>query len=497
MVQAAVASLLGFGHIAAREKSVATHVPYLRHVDEQTLRTKDGLFVTSVKLDGFCFQTADQSEINQRLSTRNTLIRAMNDSRFAVYSHIIRREVQPEIGGAFENPFAGAIDRKYREGLRDKRMFVNDLYLTVIRRGFQGKIGFAENMARGLRKAAGVPVEDMDKEALKELAETTANLVNDLASYGARVLKVEARNGAIYSEPCEFLSALLNAGLSIPMLLPRMGLDSYLPRMRVTFGRKSMEWRGACEEDTRFGAVVSVREYPAYSGPGMLDGLLRIPGEFIVSQSFAIQDRAPVLAEVAKVERQIAASDERGTEVERAIAIARDELVTGRTVLGKHHLTILAMGRTVRDMERCVQDATKELQNFGITTVREDMNAEPCFWAQLPGNFSYIARASMISSRNFVGFASLHNFAVGRKDEKSLGAGDLFAADDQPDAVLFQFPSSAGRQFHCCRADRLGQDRRALVSDVAGATRVANAALRVLRQGSRRRGIHSRARRAI
>ena len=421
MVQAALASMLGFGQVASREKSVSSHVPYLRHVDEQTLRTKDGLFVTSIKLDGFCFQTADQSEINQRLSTRNTLIRAMNDSRFAVYSHIIRREVRPEIGGSFENPFAAMIDRKYREGLHDKRMFVNDLFLTVIRRGFQGKIGFADNMARSFRKAAGVAVEDMDKEALGELAETTANLVNDLSSYGARVLKIVAREGAIYSEPCEFLGALLNAGHSSPMLLPRMGLDSYLPRMRVTFGRKSMEWRGASEEDTRFGAMVSIREYPAYSGPGMLDGLLRIPGEFIVSQSFAIQDRSPVLAQVAKVERQIAASDERGTEVERAIAIARDELVTGRTVLGNHHLTILAMGRTVRDMERCVQDATKELQNFGITTVREDMNAEPCFWAQLPGNFSYIARASMISSRNFVGFASLHNFAVGRGQDNRWG----------------------------------------------------------------------------
>ena len=48
----------------------------------------------------------------------------------------------------------------------------------------------------------------------------------------------------------------------------------------------------------------------------MLDGLLRVPGEFIVSQSFAIDDRAPVLSHVAKVERQIAASDEAGTEVE-------------------------------------------------------------------------------------------------------------------------------------------------------------------------------------
>ena len=67
-------------------------------------------------------------------------------------------------------------------------------------------------------------------------------------------------------------------------------------------------------------------------------------GEFIVSQSFAIADRGPVLTDVARVERQIAASDEKGTEVETAIATARNELVTGRTVLGKHHLTMLCLG---------------------------------------------------------------------------------------------------------------------------------------------------------
>ena len=72
-------------------------------------------------------------------------------------------------------------------------------------------------------------------------------------------------------------------------------------------------------------------------------------------------------------------------------------------------------------MERCVQDVTTAVQNLGVTDIREDMNAEPAFWAQMPGNFSYIARASMISSRNFVGFASLHNFAVGTRNGNRWG----------------------------------------------------------------------------
>jgi type IV secretion system protein VirB4 len=48
------------------------------------LKTKDGHHLMVIKVGGYCFQTADQAEIDMRLSARNTLIRAMNDSRFAV-----------------------------------------------------------------------------------------------------------------------------------------------------------------------------------------------------------------------------------------------------------------------------------------------------------------------------------------------------------------------------------------------------------------------------
>ena len=421
MVQAAVRGDLKFGAVAAREASVSRHIPYLRHVDGQTIKTKDGQFLSCLKIEGYCFQTADQSEINQRLSGRNTTLKALNDSRFAVYSHIIRRQISASVGGTFENAFAKRIDDEYAQGLRDKRMFVNDLYLSVIRRGFVGRIGMAEKLLGKLRGAVGVSRDEIEREARDELQLAIANIEAELANYGARVLKVVERNGAVYSEPCEFLGTILNAGVAAPMLLPRMGLDGYLPRMRVTFGRKALEWRGASEDQTRFGAVLSVREYPAYSGPGMLDGLLKIPGEFVVAQSFAIQDRAPVLAAMARVERQIGASDEAGTEVERAIGEARDEMVTGRTVLGKDQLTVVPIGRTIRDMERGVQDVTKELQNLGMTVVREEVNAEPAFWAQLPGNFPYIAREAMISSRNFMGFVSLHNFAAGKLEDNRWG----------------------------------------------------------------------------
>jgi type IV secretion system protein VirB4 len=61
------------------------------------------------------------------------------------------------------------------------------------------------------------------------------------------------------------------------MPLPRMPLDEALSQKRIFFGRNAIEIRGASDAETRFGAMLSIREYPAFSGPGSLDLLLKVP----------------------------------------------------------------------------------------------------------------------------------------------------------------------------------------------------------------------------
>ncbi|MCW2286525.1 type IV secretion system protein VirB4 [Rhodoblastus acidophilus] len=445
-----ILSSVSFGGVAASEAKVARHVPYLRHVAEDMIKTKEGHFLMVAHVGGICFQTADQAEIDLRLTGRNTIIRAMYDSRFAIYSHIVRREVHPTIGGQFDNFFCAELDQRYMAAQSHKRMFVNDLYVTIIRRGFQGKVGLADSATKLFRKGLGVDQGEIEREARQELRDTMGNFAKELASYNTKILGCRLVDGVVRSEICEFLAQIINGGCPIKMALPRMALDEYLPTKRITFGKKALEVRGATDADTRFGAMLSIREYPAYSGAGMLDGLLRIPHEFIIAQSFALEDRAPVLSSVARVQRQIGASDEAGTEVEEAINIARNELVTGATVLGYHHLTVQCLGRTIREMEKCVQEATQELQGFGTIVVREDMNAEPAFWAQLPGNLSYIARRALISSRNFVGFTSLHNFAVGQRDGNRWGPAISILETTSQTPYYFNFHRRQVGNFTVC-----------------------------------------------
>ena len=53
------------------------------------------------------------------------------------------------------------------------------------------------------------------------------------------------------------------------------------------------------------------------------------------------------------------------------------------------------------------------LADIGAVVVREDINLEPAFWAQFPGNESYAVRRAMISTSNAAGFISLHGFPMG------------------------------------------------------------------------------------
>lgn len=422
MVAKALLDELTFGAVSRRERPVASHVPYTRHVDDYVIKTRDGLLLTIMRLDGYSFETADISDMNARLLARNDLVRTLANSRFALLTHIVRREVQPTIPSTFDNDLCREIDERYHAALSKRRMFVNDLYVTLVRRPLQGHAGTFDVLLQKLlgRKTHGGESAAM-QQALTELRDAATALRENLAAYGARQLGVVSRDGVWYSEPLEFLVQLLNGGLPRPMHLPRMGLDEALSQKRIFFGRNAIEIRGAGPADTRFAGMISIRDYPAQTGPGSLDNLLRVPHEIVVSQSFAIIDRPEAQRQIERVSRQVDMSDEAGSIVADHLDDARDELLASEAVYGEHHMTVMCLGRDLAEVNANVTAVGAALTDRSVIWTREDLNAEPAFWAQLPGNFPYIARRSVISSKNFAGFASLHNYPSGRASDNHWG----------------------------------------------------------------------------
>ncbi|MES1198449.1 MAG: VirB4 family type IV secretion/conjugal transfer ATPase [Pseudomonadota bacterium] len=395
--------------LAKREQPAGSMLPYARHVDETTLITRDGALIQTIRLDGFPFETADTEELNYRKAVRETMLRGVANSKLALYHHVVRRQVRPQVDGNFSNGFARRLDAMWRDRLATKRLYVNDLFLTLVRKPATLKSGFA-----GLfEKSANLDAvgRARDKRELDAAAEA---LLAALQAYGPRLLSIYDAPGGPFSEPLEFVSYLFTGDLR-PVPMPAANDDAALaiPLRRVSFGLDTIEL-GATEEDAgSFGAMLSLREYPPHTAPGQLDALFRSPREFVLTESFAFTDRQIALGRMNLALRRMRAADDEALSLRRDLTTAKDDVAAGRTAFGDHHVTLFVKADTLENLDEAVADMAAAMTEVGAIPVRDDVALEPSFWAQFPGNFNFIPRKALISSANFAGLASLHNHPLG------------------------------------------------------------------------------------
>ena len=395
-----------------REQAAGSHLPYARHVDDHTLETRDGLLLQTIRLRGLLFETADTGELNYRKSLRDAMLRAIGTSRFALYHHVVRRRAEIDLDADYPDAFSQSLGDRWAERLGAKQLFVNDLYLTLIRRPLQGRIGLADQVRNWVTRAGQAP----DTGQAYELAQLNAGrdaLLATLGEYEPRLLGVyDTPNGAC-SEPLEFLSSLYN-GEERPVLLPRQDLGSYLPYRRVSFGQEAVELSAAGHLPRSFLGIVSIKDYPAWSAPGMFDELMRLPFELTVTQSFAFVERQAALERMNLALRRMRSAEDEAVSLRGELAQAKDDVAAGRAGYGEHHMTIAVRGDSPAAVDSGVAEVTAALADMGVVAVREEIALEPAFWAQFPANFKYIARRGLVSTNNFAGLASIHNFPTGQ-----------------------------------------------------------------------------------
>lgn len=402
-----------------REKAVGDHLPYLAQIDEHTLLLRDGRLMQVIALDGLLFETAETAELNYRKDLREAVLKAIGSSRFGVYHHVVRSRVEPDLAGDFPDAFSTALDTKWRARLDAKRLYGNRLFLALIRRPLQGKGGLAERVSRWLgggrsEKAGHLANEKAELKAASEALQAA------LSPYGPRLLGSYEHEGRTCSELLEYLSLLVNAQLG-PVVLPAGDVGHHIPARRISFGAQTVELGPVEQRGRTFSAIVSIKEYPGHTGPGMLDDLLRLPFEMVISQGFGFTDRQEALGRINLALRRMRAADDEALSLRDELGQARDELAAGRAAFGEHHLTVAIRAQSQDEVEAGVAEVQAALSDLGIVSVREDIALEAAFWAQFPGNFHYAARRGMVSTRNFASLASLHAFPVGQASGNHWG----------------------------------------------------------------------------
>lgn len=427
----------GIARWAGKEARVGDRLPYHSLVDENVVLLRDGSTMTSLLIPGLSFETADTEELNAHTATREVLLRSTLDARFVLYHHVIRRRVQIDLPGQFDDPVSDYINQRWRQQLAGGSLYVNDQFVTLIRRPARGKAGWPERIARkfGRQRGEGLNADTADLRSLKAAASA---LVASLNAYGARLLgEYEGASGPC-SEPLELLSALYNGEMR-PVRTPAAGvnLGHMVPYKRINFGLDALELRGA--GGSSFGAMISLKDYPDSTGPGLIDALLRLPCELVLSESYAPADRQVARERIDLAIRRLKSADEEALAERGEMQAARDALGTGAVSFGDHHLSVLVRSDSLTALDETAAECAAALADVGAVAVREETNLEPAFWGQFPGNEQYLVRRSLISSANMASFASLHGFALGQAEGNHWGPAVTLLQTTSATPFFFNF----------------------------------------------------------
>jgi type IV secretion system protein VirB4 len=160
--------------------------------------------------------------------------------------------------------------------------------------------------------------------------------------------------------------------------------------------------------------MLSIKEYPAETRPGLIDNVLRLPCELVLTETFAPADRQIARERIDLALRRQKASEEDSSTERREMLAARDALGAGQAGFGDHHFSVMVRGSDLAELDAAMATASAAIADIGAIAVREDVNLEPLFWGQFPGNEAYIVRRALISTANAAGFISLHGFPVGK-----------------------------------------------------------------------------------
>lgn len=411
-----VASFTNADAVRKEESVGAAFVPYAGHLSKTVVKLKTGDYLATMRLQGAAHESADARDINIWHDQLNNLIKNIASPNVALWTHVVRRAYNVYPGGEFAPGFANDLNEKYRAHLASQRGLVNELYVSVIYRPQPVK---ALRLFDFVGNGAAMTLAEKQRDELAALQAVVDTVVAGLDRYEPDVLTCYEHNGVMFSEVREFLAFLID-GEWRRQALTFAEMAENLATSRPLFGKGGvLALKGPTQ--TQYGAILGIQDYASVTCPGLLNDLLSMPFEFVLSQSFTFLSRPVALGRMKRQHaRMVNAGDVAVSQVD-AIETAMDELMSGKIAMGVHNLVLLIRAPEQKALAEYIGEAGNALSDAGIKWYREDVGIAGSFYAQLPGNFAFRVNVGDISSRNFAGFSSFHNYPIGHLRHNQWG----------------------------------------------------------------------------
>jgi type IV secretion system protein VirB4 len=404
-----------------RDLKCSDFIPWTHLVNRSTFVTKNGAMGSVISVKGLAFEVSDEQKLSENHQQLSRFIQSLSE-QCAVYVTYHRHKQNTYPRGEFPEGLARDFNEVYKNKFQHKSLYTNDLYITLMVKGTSdGGLKGGAWFKKYFHKANTDALARFQEKQLELLNQVVREAMESLADYSPVLLGDAQPEAGISSNLLGFLGLLVN-GHYRPLAYPLMNLSQYLPERRVSIRHNVLEWQGATKEDNSFAALLSIKQYGHETHTKGLRKLLSADFEFISTHSFCRLPNDKIIDRMKVQLNHLSDVDKEGTSLMDDLREAMDGVRSEYVSFGSHHHTLLVMGDTLKELNEAVSKATDLYRRAELVVVRESLNLEAGFFAQMPGNFGFIARSAPVSNDNFVDFAPLHNYHHGYIEGNHLGS---------------------------------------------------------------------------
>lgn len=413
------------------EDNLARIIPFSSQVADGVQATRTGDLCSSWQLAGIPFEGLSAADAAAHLDALNLFVRGLSNGRFSFWVHRIRRRVTDRLSLP-PSGWSRAFCDRYYNGLANGGLIATELFLTILYRPSpQGRLNFLGRMGR-----TPAVIRQEFESGIATLEDIERQVQSSLAAYAPRRLRNYEQDGHLFSEQLELFGYLVNGHWwRVPVkAAPVHGL---LGVSRVLFGNEVMETRDTY--GSTFSTFVDIKDYADFTEAGILNPLIGLPCEYVETHSFSPFSQPDAKSALEMQRNQLATSGDPALSQVAALDHALDALTSGNFSLGEYHYSLQTKGATAEAAKEARSKAIEALQSRGFLGVGVDLIVDQAFAAQMPGNWKHRPRTAKLSSRNFCGLCSLHNFGSGKRTGNPWGEAVTILKSPADQPVYFNF----------------------------------------------------------
>ncbi|WP_224826685.1 helicase HerA domain-containing protein [Cognatishimia sp. MH4019] len=383
------------------ETALATHLPMVSFIGSDVMVLREGDLMATLRLGGLNPLTTPDADLDA-LKRAVAAVIAQIGNAFAIYIHRISVPQILKMTKVAGESFAAQIDARWQSHLDDIAPKKKQLYLSILRRPALSTRLFPFSSV-----ANGVWAKNRDTRSAE---------LNEVVGFFEAALAA-AKPARLTKNTGEWLGVIntLLTGHYTPLSSPQhaMPIAYSLGTCRAAFEGGTIQLSCATTGESRWGALFSIKSYPAVTDVALLDGL-DLPLDMVLTNSFTPIPTNIMAERIQRIIRQMNAAEDAAVSLRDQLQEAADDQEAGRIAFGDHHLSIAAYTSDRQTLEHAAAEVKRLGQEAGAVVVRETMALKATYFAQVPGNFGYRARRTPISTINFADFAALHGSVEGQ-----------------------------------------------------------------------------------